>query len=95
MNTKPFSPFEAPEGVAVIPSKSAIGGKRVSQLRKEYERNPYASKFRAKQVRNAKGELFFAVTCMYNGVIPVFLGNAKFTISGWKFKSYIQIKKKA
>lgn len=91
-NQTPFSPFEPVEGVAEIPAKAAIGGKIVKELRQEYIANPWKKQFSTERVRNAKGQLLFAVTAHYNGVIPVFLGNAKMVHGGWQWHNYKKLR---
>jgi hypothetical protein len=95
MKKEIYSPFEPVEGLAEIPAKAVIGGKIVKQLRQEYIANPWKNKFTTERVRNAKGQLLFEVTALYNGVIPIFLGNAKMVLGGWKWHNYTQIKQKA
>jgi len=91
-NKKPFSPFEPVDGIAEIPAKAAIGGKIVKELRQEYITTPWKKTFTTERVRNAKGQLLFAVTAHYNKVIPVFLGNAKMVNGGWAWHNYTPLK---
>ncbi len=91
-NEKPFSPFQSVTGVTKVAAKDVIDPKIVKELRQDYIETPWKKQFSTERVRNAKGQLLFAVTAYYNGVIPVFLGNAKMVNGGWAWHNYTRLK---